>query len=52
MEFLLSARDTVAPSLAEAEAKGMLPKCADCLSAGPAAEPAGHPDRSTVRLGD
>lgn len=52
VEFLLSARDTVAPSLAEAEAQGMLPTYADCLSAGPAGEPAGHPDRSAVRLGD
>lgn len=45
MKTLLSARDSVAPSLAEAEAKGMLPKYADCLPAVPTV----HPDRSGVR---
>lgn len=46
VKFLLSARDTVAPSLAEAEAKGMLPQYADCLPAVPAA------DRGGIRLGE
>ncbi|MEU5214244.1 dTDP-4-dehydrorhamnose 3,5-epimerase [Streptomyces sp. NPDC020742] len=40
LEFCLSERDTTAPSLAEAEAAGMLPRYADCLAAGPAADPA------------
>ncbi|WP_432146314.1 dTDP-4-dehydrorhamnose 3,5-epimerase family protein [Streptomyces sp. bgisy084] len=35
MEYHLSQRDTVAPSLAEAEARGMLPRYADCLRTGP-----------------
>ncbi|MGX7763101.1 dTDP-4-dehydrorhamnose 3,5-epimerase family protein [Streptomyces angustmyceticus] len=46
VEFRLSARDTIAPRLAEAEAQGMLPQYADCL---PAAAPPAHPDRPVVR---
>ncbi|MFF9788077.1 MULTISPECIES: dTDP-4-dehydrorhamnose 3,5-epimerase family protein [Streptomyces] len=52
VEYRLSARDTGAPSLAEAEAQGVLPKYADCLPAGPAAEPAVCPDQSGVALRD
>ncbi|WP_327158657.1 dTDP-4-dehydrorhamnose 3,5-epimerase [Streptomyces tubercidicus] len=50
VEFRLSARDIIAPRLAEAEAKGMLPNYADCLPTGPAAEPSVHPDPSADRL--
>ncbi|GAA2590818.1 dTDP-4-dehydrorhamnose 3,5-epimerase family protein [Streptomyces tubercidicus] len=53
-EFCLSERDTVAPSLAEAEARGMLPRYADCLPAGPAGDPAvdpGFPARSATGEG-
>ncbi|MGI5255891.1 dTDP-4-dehydrorhamnose 3,5-epimerase family protein [Streptomyces angustmyceticus] len=46
VEFRLSARDTIAPRLAEAEAQGMLPQYADCL---PAVAPPAHPDRPAVR---
>ncbi|MEW9522018.1 dTDP-4-dehydrorhamnose 3,5-epimerase family protein [Streptomyces tubercidicus] len=52
VEFRLSARDTIAPRLAEAEAQGLLPKYADCLPAGPPAAPAVHPDQSEVRTRD
>ncbi|MFE3551975.1 dTDP-4-dehydrorhamnose 3,5-epimerase family protein [Streptomyces kronopolitis] len=46
VKFLLSARDTVAPTLAEAEAMGMLPQYADCLPAVPGADPGG------IRVGE
>ncbi|MFI5519883.1 dTDP-4-dehydrorhamnose 3,5-epimerase family protein [Streptomyces platensis] len=52
VEFLLSARDTGAPRLAEAEARGMLPTYADCLSTTPPAGPAERPDQPGVALRD